>query len=120
MDVRPFRFSAGIYGTGREDLTAAVRLVESLGFDTFSLPDHLFEQLAPLPALTVVAEVSDMLRIGTWVLCNDFHHPVIVARDLATIDVLSGGRLEVGFGAGYIRHEYETAGIAFESGGRRL
>lgn len=67
----------------------------------------------PIPALAVVAEVSEVLRIGTWVLCNDFHDPVIVARELATIDALSAGRLDVGLGAGYIRRGYDNAGIPF-------
>ena len=118
--VATLRFGAGTFATRRDDLVAAVRTVEALGYDTFLLPDHLFQQLAPIPALAVVAELTDRLRIGTWVLCNDFHHPVIVARELATLDALSGGRLDVGLGAGYIRLEYDNAGITFETGGRRF
>ena len=114
------RFGTGTFGAGRNDLVTTVRKAETLGYDTFVLPDHLFQQLAPIPALAVVAELTDRLRIGTWVLCNDFHHPVIVARELATLDALSGGRLDVGLGAGYIRVEYDNAGIPFETGGRRF
>lgn len=120
LRVVTLRFGAGTFGAGRDDLVATVRKTEALGYDTFLLPDHLFQQLAPIPALAVVAELTDRLRIGTWVLCNDFHHPVIVARELATLDALSGGRLDVGLGAGYIRLEYDNAGIPFETGGRRF
>jgi probable F420-dependent oxidoreductase len=102
-------------------LAATVRRAESLGYDTFVLPDHLDgPQLSPIPALATIAEMTDTMRIGTYVLCNDFHHPVILARELATLDELSRGRLDVGIGAGWIRYEYENAGIKFDSGGERL
>jgi len=114
------RFGVGIYGTARDDLVATVRRTESLGYDTFLLPDHLFTQLSPIPTLATVAELTDTMRIGTWVLCNDFHHPVIVARELATLDALSQGRLDIGLGAGYIRLEFDNAGIAFDPGPERL
>ena len=84
------------------------------------MPDHLAEQLSPLPTLAVVAELSSTLRIAPWVLCNDFRLPQILARELATIDSLSGGRLDVGIGAGWARDEYVSAGLSFDSGGARL
>ena len=118
--MKPKRFGYGFYGTDRANLVACVHAAERFGYDTFIMPDHLGEQMSPIPALAVVAEVSDTLRIAPWVLCNDFHIPQILARELATLDALSGGRLDVGLGAGWVRSEYERAGIAFDSGGERL
>jgi probable F420-dependent oxidoreductase len=121
MSSGELRFGAVHFGTDREDLAATVRLAESLGYDTFLLPDHLYtQQLSPIPALATIAEMTDTMRIGTWVMCNDFHHPVILARELATLEALSGGRLDIGLGAGYVRDEYENAGIKFDPGGERV
>ena len=117
---KPPRFGYGYYGTGRADLKSAVKAAEGFGYDTFVMPDHLAEQLSPLPTLAVVAELSSTLRIAPWVLCNDFRLPQILARELATIDSLSGGRLDVGIGAGWARDEYVSAGLSFDSGGARL
>jgi alkanesulfonate monooxygenase SsuD/methylene tetrahydromethanopterin reductase-like flavin-dependent oxidoreductase (luciferase family) len=61
-----------------------------------------------------------MMRVGTWVACHELHHPVILARELATLDVLTGGRLDVGLGAGYVRVEFRNAGIPFVSGAQRF
>ena len=116
--MKPKRFGYGFYGTDRANLVAFVRAAERFGYDTFIMPDHLAEQMSPIPALAVVAEVSDTLRIAPWVLCNDFHIPQILARELATLDALSGGRLDVGLGAlaavqrkiGWVR---EAAGSRF-------
>ena len=118
--ARRKRFGYGFYGTGRKHLATAIRDAESYGYDTFVMPDHLAEQLSPIPALAAAAQLSSTLRIAPWVLCNDFHIPQIVARELATLDELSNGRLDVGLGAGWVRIEYERAGIAFDSGGERL
>ena len=113
---RPKRFGYGFKGTGRENLVAAVRSAERFGYDTFIMPDHLADQFSPLPTLAVVAELSQSLRITPWVLCNDFHLPQVLARELATLDSLSAGRLDVGLGAGWLREECERAGIAFDTG----
>lgn len=75
----------------------------------------MYENLGPLPTLMMVAEQTG-LRLGTCVLCNDFRHPVLMAKDAATLDVLSGGRFELGLGAGYQPPEYQMAGIAFDPG----
>ena len=118
--IRPRRFGYGFKGTGRESLVAAVRSAERFGYDTFIMPDHLADQVSPLPTLAVVAELSQSLRIAPWVLCNDFHLPQVLARELATLDSLSGGRLDVGLGAGWLREEYVRAGIAFDTGAERF
>jgi probable F420-dependent oxidoreductase len=82
--------------------------------------DHLTELLAPLPALVTAADATTTLRLGTNVLNNDFRHPVLVAGEAATIDLLTDGRLELGLGAGHVQAEYDEAGFNFERGGARV
>ena len=90
-----------------------VRKAEDLGFSTFVAQDHFDHQLAPLTALAVAAEITSRLRLTTIVLDNDFRHPVTLAKDAATLDVLSNGRFELGLGAGWRTDDYRTSGIAF-------
>ncbi len=90
------------------------RRVEATGISTLFLPDHFNEQLAPLVALTVAQEVTSTLNVGTLVLGNDYRHPVVLARELATLDVMSQGRLEVGMGAGWMKSDYDQAGMAYD------
>ena len=112
---RPFRFLADARGIGSvRDLTETARRAESIGIDTLVVPDHLIEQLSPVPAMAVIASVSDELRIGAFVLNNDLRHPAVLAQDLASLDVLSEGRLDVAIGAGWNRPEYEAIGIPFD------
>jgi probable F420-dependent oxidoreductase len=85
-----------------------------MGYSVLMITDHLLEQLAPIPAMTAIAAATERLRIGTFVLNNEFRHPAVLAQDLATIDVLSGGRLEVGIGAGWNKPEFDHVGLAFE------
>jgi alkanesulfonate monooxygenase SsuD/methylene tetrahydromethanopterin reductase-like flavin-dependent oxidoreductase (luciferase family) len=82
--------------------------------------DHLTDRMAPLPALFSAAEATKSLRIGTYVLNNDLRHPVLVAREAATVDLLTDGRLEVGLGAGSITTEYDEAGLSFDLGRTRV
>jgi probable F420-dependent oxidoreductase len=84
------------------------------------MPDHLGEQWAPLVALTVAAEATTTLRVGTLVLDNDFRHPVILAKEAATLDLLSEGRLELGLGAGWMRDDYDQSGIAYDPPAARV
>jgi probable F420-dependent oxidoreductase len=112
--VRPFRFLADARGIGSvRDLAETARRAEAIGIDTLVVPDHLIPQLSPVPALAVVAAVSDRLRIGAFVHNNDLRHPAVLAQDLASLDVLSEGRLDVAIGAGWNRAEYEAIGMAF-------
>jgi probable F420-dependent oxidoreductase len=102
-----------------------VRRVEELGFHTFLIRDHFVpdffgDQLAPVPAMMAAAAATTTLRVGTLVLDNDYRHPVILAKEAATIDVLSGGRLEFGIGAGWLRSEYEGAGMTFDAASVRI
>ena len=101
--VKPFRFGVNVRtaGSGAEWADKA-RKVEALGYSVLLVPDHLAELLAPLPALAAAAVATKHLRIGTAVLNNDFRHPVLLAREAATLDVLSDGRFELGLGAGHM------------------
>ena len=90
------------------------RKSEDLGFSTLYVPDHLDDQWAPMVAATVAAEATTTLRVGTLVLDNDFRHPVVVAKEAATLDVVTGGRFEFGIGAGWLRTDYEQSGIAMD------
>ena len=119
--VHPFRFGVMVHsGSTREILTETAHRVEALGYSTLLLPDHLDQPFGALPALAVAAEATTHLRLGTLVLANDFHHPVLLAKDIATLDVLSGGRFELGLGAGWRQREYEQAGIPYDSAPVRI
>ncbi|CAN5174182.1 LLM class F420-dependent oxidoreductase [soil metagenome] len=118
---RPFRFGLSLAGFDHgHDWAETARRVEDSGYSTMLMPDHLGDQLAPLPALAVAAAATTRLRVGTFVLSNDFRHPVLLAKEAATVDLLTGGRLEVGLGAGWRREEYDSAGLSFDPGAVRL
>lgn len=119
---RPFRFATGCYGPRtRAEYVDAVRRIEDLGYSTLLTPDHFHDdQLAAVAALTMAAATSSTLRIGTYVLANDFRHPAIVAKEAATLDVLSDGRFELGLGAGYDGSDYSRSGIALDPSGVRI
>jgi probable F420-dependent oxidoreductase len=110
---RRFRFGAQLSfaGTG-EEWAAKARRVEALGYATLCVPDHFDDQLAPIPALVAAAAATTALRVGTLVLGNDYRHPLLTAKEAATADVVSGGRFELGMGAGWLRRDYEQSGIA--------
>ncbi len=111
--ARRFRFGviAKNPRSGR-DFAEHARRVESQGYATFFMPDHFVDHpLAPMPGIAYVAAVTETLRIGTLVLGNDYKHPVVLATEAATVDVLSEGRLELGIGAGWMTVDYERAGM---------
>ncbi|MGH2446101.1 MAG: TIGR03621 family F420-dependent LLM class oxidoreductase [Candidatus Limnocylindria bacterium] len=118
--MRPFRFlaDARAVATVRE-LAETARRGEAIGIDTLAFPDHLIRQLAPVPAMAAVAAVSDRLRMSAFVLNNDLRHPAVLAQELASLDVLSEGRLDVAIGAGWNRAEYEAIGLPFDPTGVR-
>ena len=121
MSSRPFRFGLSLAGFDHgHDWAQMARRVEDLGYATMLVPDHLGDQLAPLPAVAVAAAATTSLRVGTFVLDNDYRHPVLLAKEAATVDVLSGGRLEIGLGAGWRKEEYDAAGIPFDRGAVRV
>jgi probable F420-dependent oxidoreductase len=119
--VRPFRFGVNVRTAGSAaEWSDKARTAERLGYSVVVVPDHLAELLAPFPALAAAAAATTRLRVGTGVLNNDFRHPVLTAREAATLDVLSNGRLELGLGAGHMRSEYDQAGLTFDRGATRV
>lgn len=118
---RPFRFGVQLHGgAGSGDWRADARRVEDMGFSTVFLPDHFGDQLAPGPALMAAADATTDLRIGVLVYDNDYRHPVVLAKEVATLDVLSGGRVELGVGAGWMTSDYEQSGIPLDPPGVRI
>jgi probable F420-dependent oxidoreductase len=115
---RPFRFGVvAANPRSPQDWLDKARRVEDLGYASLVVPDNLQYTLAPLPALAMAAAVTRSLRVGTYVLANDFRNPVLLAKDAATLDLLSGGRLELGIGAGRPGSELENRmlGLPFDS-----
>ena len=118
---RPFRF--GIQAgapCGLRDWMDLARKVEAAGYSTLTMPDHFGEQLAPVPALQCAADATSILRLGALVYDNDYKHPVVLAKELATMDVLSEGRVEIGLGAGWMVSDYEQSGIPYDPPGVRV
>ncbi len=116
----PIRFSANIGQTPIDSLVATAQRAEELGFHSVTVPDHLDDQPAPLIALTAVAGATTTIRLLPLVLANDYRHPAVLAKELATLDAFSGGRLEVGLGAGWMTTDYEFSGIQLHSPGTRI
>ena len=118
---RKFRFGLQTSGaSSKKDWAAKARRIEGLGYSTLFVPDHFNDQLAPVPALMAAADATSTLRIGTLVLDNDYRHPLVLAKEFATLDVLSGGRVEIGLGAGWMLSDYEQSGMPYESPGVRI
>ncbi len=119
--IKPFRF--GVQASSQPDRASWIGLAkraEANGFDVLTMPDHFSDQLAPVPALMAAADATTSLRVGALVWDNDYKHPVVLAKELATIDVLSGGRLELGIGAGWMISDYEQSGIPYDRAGVRI
>lgn len=117
----PFRF--GIQAGGPADARGwaeLARKAEDLGVSTLTVADHLDDQLAPVAAIMAAASATTTLRVGALVFCNDYRHPVVLAKEAATIDVLSEGRLEMGLGAGWMTTDYEQSGIRLDPPGVRI
>jgi probable F420-dependent oxidoreductase len=120
---RPFRFGVvAASADSGDEWIAKARRIEALGYSTLLTPDTLGPTLAPFPALSVAATATQTLRVGTFVLANDYRNPVFVARESAALDFLSNGRFELGLGAGRPNAEldYRKLGIPFEPGGARV
>jgi probable F420-dependent oxidoreductase len=121
--VHPRKFRFGVQlssATSGDDWVAKARQAEDLGFSTLFLPDHFGPQLAPVPAMMAAASATTDLRVGCLVFDNDYKHPVVLAKEIATIDVLSGGRVELGIGAGWMNSDYEQSGIRHDRAGVRI
>ena len=132
--TRPFRFAIQAFSSPtRAEWTELARKVEGSGYATLHVADHYLgpgskiegtghrvQQLAMIPAMTAAAMVTSTLRIGSRMACLSYHRPTILAKEMASIDVLSEGRLEVGIGAGWLVAEYEALGIPFDPVGQRV
>lgn len=119
--LRPFRFSAAHFQLpSQHDWAEMARKLEGLGYDRLLMGDHFGLGFAPAPALLAAALATTTLRVGVTVYAADFRHPALLANEAATLDVLSGGRFELGIGAGYNRAEYTAAGIPFDPPATRV
>jgi probable F420-dependent oxidoreductase len=119
--MKPFTFIVDREGplNGRA-LGEAARKAEALGATTFAIPDHLVDMPSPIPYLATVAAATERLRISAFVHNNDLRHPAVLAKDLATLEVLSDGRLDIALGAGWNAPEYAAIGIRFDPIGTRV
>ena len=131
---RPFRFSVQAFTpTSADDWRDTARAAEDLGYSCLHVADHYLgpgaaataashppQTVAAIPAMMMAAAVTTEIKVGARVMCVDYHHPVVLAKSLATIDLLSGGRLEAGFGAGWITSEYDAMGIPMDRPGVRI
>ncbi|MCH2171753.1 TIGR03621 family F420-dependent LLM class oxidoreductase [Myxococcota bacterium] len=118
---RRFRFGVKLRrAASGQELAAQAQRAEDLGYSSLLLADHVWDQLAPLPAAAAAAALTRNIRVGTQVLCNDFRHPVMLAKEAATLDRLSGGRLELGLGAGWRTDDYLQAGLSMASAAERI
>ena len=104
----------------RADLQETARKAEALGYSVGVMPDHYLPQLSPLIALQCAADVTSRLRLATYVAANDYRHPAELAKQFATLDVLSEGRAEIGLGTGYNQAEYAALGMAYDAAGTRV
>jgi probable F420-dependent oxidoreductase len=134
MDRPPFRFGVqATNATGGRQWRDTVRKIEDLGYSTLFLADHYLgpgpaqraartprQDLAPIAAMAAAAAHSETLRIGCRVFCVDYHVPAVLAKEAATLDLLSDGRLELGIGAGWSEVEYTAMGLEFDRPGRRI
>jgi probable F420-dependent oxidoreductase len=121
LNVRPFRFGVSVNRPRpKHEWLAFARRVEALGYDTLAMPDHFGPRFAIAPALVLAAEATTRLRVGSFVYDNDFRHPALLAQEAATIDTLTDGRFDFGIGAGWLKREYDAAGITFDRGQARV
>jgi alkanesulfonate monooxygenase SsuD/methylene tetrahydromethanopterin reductase-like flavin-dependent oxidoreductase (luciferase family) len=118
--TRAFRFGVNMASaTDRAEWIAKCRRSEELGYDVLLVPDHL-GMAAPVPSLMLAAEVTSRMRLGTFVLNAGFWNPVLLSRDVAALAEYTSGRFELGLGAGYVRAEFEEAGLGWPSAGSRV
>lgn len=118
---RPFRFGVEEHrAASATEWREKARIAESLGYSTLFLPDHFGDQLSPIAGLMAAADATTTLRVGSLVFDNDYRHPIVLAKEAATLDLLSEGRFEFGLGAGWMTSDYEQTGIPLDSPGTRI
>jgi probable F420-dependent oxidoreductase len=119
--IKPFRFAITATRAESGDAwRAKARRIEELGYDTLLITDHITQQLAPIPAMAAALEATTRLRVGSYVFANDYRNPVMLAKEIATLDVLSGGRVEFGLGAGWYQRDYDMLGLPYDPPGKRV
>jgi probable F420-dependent oxidoreductase len=118
--ARPFRFGVQVSSFPGSDWAARARRIEELGYSTLFCPDHFGSQWDPTALLAAAAAVTQRLRIGSLVYGVDYRHPVVYAKQAATIQLLSGGRHEFGIGAGWMQTDYDEAGLPYDRPGIRI
>ena len=120
--VKNFRFGVQIGGSFTpESFAKTAQHAEELGYSTLYFPDHFIDtELAPMVAMATAAAVTTSMRVGALVFDNDYKHPAILAKEIATIDVLSGGRTELGIGAGWMEVDYTALGLPYDRPGVRI
>jgi len=118
---RPFTFAVQEHrAESAKQWRERARAIESMGYKALYLPDHFDDQPSPIAALMAAADATTTLRIGSLVFDNDYRHPVVLAKEAATLDLLSDGRLDLGLGAGWLVKDYERSGIPYDSPGTRI
>ncbi len=118
---RPFRFGIqASTGADRATWVSLAQRAEAHGYSTLTMPDHFGDQLAPVPAMQAALDATTTLRVCALVFDNDYKHPAVLAKELATMDVLSDGRVEIGLGAGWMISDYEQLGIPYDTPGVRI
>ncbi|KAB2340394.1 TIGR03621 family F420-dependent LLM class oxidoreductase [Actinomadura rudentiformis] len=134
MSARPFRFACQAYrSTSARHWRELARRVEALGYASLQVPDHYIgpgpaldstghsvQVLAAVPAIAMAAAVTSTLEVGARVLCTGYHHPVVLAKEAATLQLLSEGRFQLGLGAGWLAAEYDAMGVPFPSAAERI
>jgi len=121
VGYRPFRFAVQEHhAASAAHWRQRARDIESMGYAALYLPDHFSDQPGPVAALMAAADATTKLRMGSLVFDNDYRHPVVLAKEAATLDLLSGGRLDLGLGAGWMKSDYDKSGIPYDSPGTRI
>ncbi len=119
--IKPFRFGVQLQKSDSgADWVEQARRIEAHGYAVATMPDHFDAQFAPVPALQAVLSATTTLRASALVFDNDYKHPLVLAKELATMDVLSDGRVEIGLGAGWMIADYEQAGMTYDRAGVRI
>lgn len=118
--IKPIRFGVVASGVEVHDLAATAKQAEGMGFSSIALNDHFNSAAAPMLGLLAMAAATSQIRIATSVLNQDLRRPAVLAKEAATLDLLSGGRLELGLGAGWVRADYDESGIGFDTARTRI